>query len=187
MNDNTILDWNIAQDDFCQDELISLYRTSFADSINDDEGNMVADLVANILQGDKKDWRCDVTVGVGNEQKLLGATLWTRLFYDDVTAFLLSPVAVATDYQGQGIAQDLISHGLATLKQNHVALAFTYGDPNFYDKVGFLPIDLQRLPPPYPLSQPFGWIGQMLNGDDFTSLVLNPPTCVPAFCNPNIW
>jgi len=58
-------------------------------------------------------------------------------FESEVNAFLLGPVAIHTSYQGKGIGQKLINFGLNTLKENGVELAFTYGDPNFYSKVGF--------------------------------------------------
>jgi putative acetyltransferase len=49
---------------------------------------------------------------------LIGGIFFSRLAYEAVprTVFVLAPVAVATDRQGQGIGQWLISHGLGALR-----------------------------------------------------------------------
>jgi predicted N-acetyltransferase YhbS len=52
-------------------------------------------------------------------------------------AYILSPVAVHTDHQGQGVGQQLINFGIQHLKEDGVTLIFTYGDPEFYKKLAF--------------------------------------------------
>ncbi|WP_143093039.1 GNAT family N-acetyltransferase [Celeribacter neptunius] len=56
---------------------------------------------------------------------------------DTRTVFILAPVAVATAQQGKGLGQRLISHALQALLDREVDVALTYGDINFYSKVGF--------------------------------------------------
>ena len=71
-----------------------------------------------------------------------GGIVFSRLRYeqDNRTVFVLAPVAVATDQQGKGIGQRLLIHGLASLRSAGVDIVMTYGDPNYYAKVGFVPI-----------------------------------------------
>lgn len=58
-------------------------------------------------------------------------------FRERTEAFILAPVAVHGDYQGKGIGQALIDHGLKDLKDRGVRLVLSYGDPRFHQKVGF--------------------------------------------------
>ena len=75
---------------------------------------------------------------VRDGKTLIGCIFFTRMeFENQINAFILSPVAVATRYQKLGIGQKLIKFGIYSLKKNNVELLFTYGDPNYYSKVGF--------------------------------------------------
>jgi predicted N-acetyltransferase YhbS len=62
----------------------------------------------------------------------------------------------------------------------------TYGDPAFYEKVGFRPVSQDTLPPPLDLSQPDGWLAQSLTDNEVPRLH-GPSTCVPAFNDPVFW
>lgn len=81
----------------------------------------------------------DLRVFVASENgQIIGAIIFSRLMFESsINAFILSPVAVQTSYQRKGVGQGLINYGLAVLKENGVELAFTYGDPGYYNKVGF--------------------------------------------------
>ncbi|WP_201344448.1 GNAT family N-acetyltransferase [Thiohalobacter sp. COW1] len=72
---------------------------------------------------------------VTEHERIICCIFFTRLTFDTpVEAFLLSPVAVDTKYQGRGIGQRLINFGLDQLKAQGVKLVFTYGDPGFYSR-----------------------------------------------------
>ncbi|MGR5143496.1 GNAT family N-acetyltransferase [Photobacterium sp. DNB23_23_1] len=111
--------------------MIQLFNQTFADSEGTDEGKVIGRLVSEIFASTEND---DLFVFIAMEEdKIVGSILFTRLtFESDKTAFLMAPVAVATQIQGKGIGQALIQFGLDTLKQQDIELAFTYGDPNFY-------------------------------------------------------
>ncbi|MEM1368308.1 MAG: GNAT family N-acetyltransferase, partial [Cyanobacteria bacterium P01_H01_bin.15] len=98
----------------------------------------------------------------------------------------LSPVAVCTDCQGQGIGQSLIKCGLQELKKNGVKFVTTYGDPAFYSKVGFEQISQLAIASPHPLSQPQGWLGQSLAAEPIRNIP-GRCTCVKALDNPEYW
>jgi predicted N-acetyltransferase YhbS len=118
----------------------------------------------------------------------VGGAVFTRLaFADDPrTVFILAPMAVATDRQGQGIGQALLRHALDALQAEGVDVAMTYGDPAFYGKVGFLSVSTQTVAAPQPLSQPEGWVGQSLTGAPLSPL-RGPCTCVAALNDPAFW
>lgn len=55
-------------------------------------------------------------------------------------------------------------------------VAITYGDINFYSKVGFAQITEDAAKAPFPLQHPNGWLGQSLS-----SSVLEPISG-PSYC-----
>lgn len=138
---------------------------------------LIAETPANALRGYAAD----------EEGRLVGGIFFSRLEVErGGPAVLLSPVAVATDWQGRGVGRGLIEHGLRELRQDGVKLAVTYGDPAFYGRVGFHPVTTAQLTPPFALSQPEGWLAQVLPGQPLAD-VLGPCTCVAAFDDPSLW
>ena len=107
-------------------------------------------------------------------------------FESEVNAFLLSPVAIHTKYQRKGIGQKLINYGIHHLKENGIALVFTYGDPKFYSKVGFSPISEKLVKAPLKLTYPEGWLGQSLVSDKIEP-VSGRSYCVSALNKPEYW
>ncbi|MGI9412722.1 MAG: GNAT family N-acetyltransferase [Hyphomicrobiales bacterium] len=68
---------------------------------------------------------------------------------------LLGPLAVAPNWQRQGIGGALIREGFQRLKGDGVAQACVLGDPAYYGRFGFEPDN--SVTPPYPL--PEEWSG----------------------------
>ena len=118
-------------------ELITLFKEVFTASEGAEEGATIGQFVERMLtQTDARDIR--VFAGWDGSD-LVAAALFSRLTYSDDTrtVMILSPMAVATARQGEGFGQALIRHALAELAQEGTDIALTYGDPNFYGKVGF--------------------------------------------------
>ncbi len=57
----------------------------------------------------------------------------------------LAPVAVLPNWQRQGIGQRLISQSLESLKSVGVGGIVVLGDPNYYQRFGFVPAKLHHL------------------------------------------
>ncbi|AFY62192.1 GNAT family N-acetyltransferase [Synechococcus sp. PCC 6312] len=57
----------------------------------------------------------------------------------------LAPVAVLPDWQRKGIGQRLISQSLESLKLAGVAAIVVLGDPNYYQRFGFVTSQFHRL------------------------------------------
>ena len=166
--------------------ILDLFAQTFTDSEGPDEGALIADLVHDLITRTPQD---EIYVFRAHDtDHLVGAVIFTALIYpDDPTkVFLLSPMAVATAQQGQGIGQTLIRSALATLRSEGVQVVLTYGDPNYYSRVGFTPIPETQARAPLPLSLPQGWIGQSLVEDAMPSLA-GKPICVPALNRADIW
>ncbi len=168
-----------------QDALSELFFETFLRSEGKQEakliGRLVSDLLADASAG-------DLYVFVAKSaDELAGGILFSRLSFDvGIEAFIMAPVAVHPDFQRRGIGQRLINYALAELRKLRVELVVTYGDPDFYTKVGFLHVEEARIPAPLNLQYPAGWLAQSLCGGEIPYLA-GCSRCVPALNRPEYW
>jgi predicted N-acetyltransferase YhbS len=162
-----------------------LFYNVFSEAEGESEGSIIANLVLDLINGTKDQ---DIFGFVAKEkEQLVGAVFFTRLsFKAPVEAFILSPAAVRTSCQRKGIGRKLINHGIEQLKRNGVKLVFTYGDPDFYSKVGFRWISEDIVKAPLALTQPEGWLCQSLVGDEIVP-ISEKMRCVDALNKPEYW
>jgi len=167
------------------EEIKQLFTKTFSDSEGQAEGLLIGNLAYELITStNAHDLYCFVAT---ENELIIGSIIFSRLaFESEVTAFILSPVAIHTSYQGKGIGQKLIDFGLNTLKDNGVELAFTYGDPSFYSKVGFGIIAEKVVRAPLKLTYPEGWLGQSLVSDEIKPIKGNS-FCVEALNQPELW
>lgn len=112
--------------------IIDLFTKTFAASEGPDEGALIGDLVRDLFA---RTQASEIHAFRAEENgQLVGAVVFTRLTYpgDPRYVVLLSPMAVATAFQRQGIGQALISGALETLRSGGAEIAITYGDPDYY-------------------------------------------------------
>lgn len=165
--------------------IAGLFEATFTASEGTGEGALIGDLARRLMAQTPADDLRVVTAWEGGTP--IGAILFTRLGYADPrTVFLMAPVAVASDRQGEGIGQALIAHGLDLLREEGVDIAVTYGDPAFYGRVGFRPVTEAVIPAPHKLQHPEGWQGQAL-GDAALAPLPGPAGCVAGFDDPLLW
>ena len=167
-------------------EIINLFAATFAISEGTQEGALIERLVRSLLTDTPaEDFRL-FTVWDGDAP--IAGSVFSRMRYDQDprAVFLLSPMAVTTERQGQGVGQALLQYGLSHLREDQADLVMTYGDPNFYSKAGFLPISQEVVPAPFALTYPEGWIGQRLTDTPLTPFE-GSCRCVPALRDPEIW
>lgn len=107
-----------------------------------------------------------VAVGGGS---LAGHILFTpgAITGSTFRAALLAPLAVAPEWQRQGVGSALIREGLSRLKQGGVAHVYVLGDPAYYGRSGFS--RETGVTPPYPLPDEYRDAWQSL---DLTSAAL---------------
>ncbi|MDD1779921.1 N-acetyltransferase [Enterovibrio sp. ZSDZ35] len=166
-------------------DIKALFQNTFTDSEGEAEGKMVSELAYEALTTTENQ---DVYGFVAMDgETLAGSIVFTRLTpANGASAFLLSPVAVATSYQKQGVGSTLINVALDVLKNEGVELVFTYGDPNYYGRVGFQQVSEDVVKAPCKLSFPEGWLGQSLVSDE-VSTIEGETGCVAAMNKPEIW
>jgi putative acetyltransferase len=166
--------------------LSAFFAATFAASEGADEGRLIGELVRDLL-ADTPD--ADIRLFTTEISGLtIAAGIFTRLTYleDRRCVFLLSPMAVSPEHQRQGFGQGLLRNALTTLKSEGVDSVLTYGDPNYYTRIGFRPVSEDQARAPLPLSLPHGWLGQSLLGESFRPLH-GPSYCVEALARPAIW
>ena len=171
-------------------EIKNLFTKTFTDSESEAEGTIVGNLAYDVMTTtDNKDLSVFVARDLDRNsgEQIVGCIIFSRLTFENgMNAFLLSPVAISTEYQGKGTGQGLINFGLDRLKEHGAALVFTYGDPAFYGRTGFQPISETIVQAPLPLSHPEGWLGQSLVSNGIEPIP-GKPQCVQAMNKPEIW
>ncbi|MEH6592626.1 MAG: N-acetyltransferase [Halioglobus sp.] len=166
-------------------EVIELFTKVFSESENELEGQIIGKLVSDLIATTEPEDL--VGFATTSNERIVGCIFFSRFIVPgDELAFILSPVAIATSEQGTGIGQKLINYGLNHLKSLKVNLAFTYGDPSFYSKVGFSQISERVLKAPYKLSQPEGWLAQSLDGNPIKA-IRGSSSCVGALSDQKYW
>ena len=95
-------------------------------------------------------------------------------------------MGVHPNHQGKKIGTQLIEHAIQYLKSQDTPFLMTYGDPKYYSRFGFQGVSEQVLPPPFPLSQPEGWMyrGIKLNR---IPVITGKALCVEPFNQRNLW
>lgn len=166
-------------------EVEELFTAVFTSSEGEEEGKRIGNLSSQLASG--IDDREIICYGVYEKETLIGSIFFTRLqFSEPVQVYMLAPVAISSDHQGQGIGQALINYGLHDLKKRSVNVAVTYGDSSFYSKVGFQALAENVIQAPLKLSMPLGWLGQSLTGEPIPT-IKERPDCVEQFNDPAYW
>ena len=169
-----------------KDDIVEVFQQTFTDSEGAEEGGVVSRLARDVLEKSADE---DIRFfGIEDAGHLVAASLFSRLSVPepDRMIFMLSPMAVLPGHQARGLGSALLRAALGQLGDEGVTDAVTYGDPAYYARVGFHQIDDSTLMPPFPLSQPEGWLGQGLVGDQMQP-VSGRPKCVAAFDTPGVW
>ena len=167
-------------------QIIDVFHTSFFTSEGEAEGALIRSLVEHLLENTPEP---DIFIfATLYRDTVIGCAIFSRLTYSDDArnVFILSPMTIHPDHQNNGIGQTLLRESIAALRDHGIDILMTYGDPNYYGKIGFLPVTQQVALPPFPLSMPIGWIRQYLHGSKFARLQ-GSCTSVSALNKPAIW
>lgn len=81
-----------------------------------------------------------------------------------VCGLVLGPIAVITDYQGQGIGSQLI----ASIEKAALALNYHFisilGDPQFYSRFGYFPAEKVGILPPFEVRSEYFMVKELVEG-----------------------
>jgi putative acetyltransferase len=88
------------------------------------------------------DWIVGLSFVAEAEGEIVAHILFTRSLLDAprrlVDVLVLSPVSVATAFQGRGVGSTLLRHGLKELTRRPEPLVFLEGSPKYYGRFGFV-------------------------------------------------
>jgi predicted N-acetyltransferase YhbS len=160
-----------------------IHRSAFGE----DEGEEIVELVNNLF--DDETAKPLLSLVAESAGRLAGHILFTRVRIEpedrQVSARILAPLAVAGDFQGEGIGAALIREGLKQLTESGVELVFVLGQPGYYPRFGFQTAGLAglRAPHPIPAEHADAWMVQALKagvlgnieGTVQSSEILNQP------------
>lgn len=164
-------------------EITAVYQNSFPSEEADATCNLMCELTTGKSQPET------FAIGYKRDGRLLGAVGFSPVYFERqeaMSGYILSPLAVHSDFQRQGIATKMIEHGKKILTEKGVDVLLVYGDPNYYGRYGFK-TDLGELfIPPYPLEYPFGWQAIQLSNKHIYEGKYKF-SCVAALSDPGLW
>jgi len=121
------------------------------------------------------------------DTRIMGQVIFTKcgVVGSGANAALLGPLAVAPEWQRQGIGSAIVRGGLRWLEDADVSRVYVLGDPAFYGPLGFVRESLVE--PPFPL--PPEWDGAWQSKQLRESVVqcagkLSVP---PQWLKPTLW
>lgn len=167
------------------EEINQLFIKTFTATEGQSEGIIIGELTNNFMVNtDTNDFHCFVAT---DNDMIIGSVFFSKLrFESGERVYILSPMAISTEYQGKGIGQELITFAHNFLKNNGVEIVVTYGDINFYSKIGYKQIGEDIIKAPLSLSYPEGWLAQSLINDNLTP-IKTKPYCLKALQKQNLW
>lgn len=103
-------------------------------------------------------------------------------------AYILAPLAVHSDFQGQGVGRKLIEAGLKRLSRSGVELVFVLGHPGYYTRFGFSPAGRFGFDAPYPIParNADAWMVLQLR-QGILGNVTGRVQCADALNRPDLW
>ena len=127
----------------------AIHMSAFGQS----QGQEIVELVNSLL--DDETAKPLLSLVAETDEKLVGHILFTvaRIQPEDqeTTVRILAPLAISSDFQGQGIGSALIREGLKHLAESGVDLVFVLGHPGYYPKFGFQAAGQFGFEAPYPI------------------------------------
>lgn len=161
----------------------SLHLSAFAEG----EGEVVSNLAVQLLWVESAP--PTLSLVAETDGRVVGHVAFSPVTTKDGKGFLgylLAPLAVAPDYQRQGIGSRLIERGRQRLSEVRAGILLVYGDPKYYGRFGFRGAAARAYIPPYPLQYPLGWLGVDLGGGGAQRSPVRI-ACVAPLCDPVLW
>ena len=161
------------------------FKKVFTKSESTKEGNIVGNLSYKLSKLIDEENIIGIQGKINN--KIVAYIFLSKLYFkEDYLVYLLSPVAVDSNYQKKGLGQKIIQYGIKYLKKQNKDLLMTYGDPNYYLKSEFKKTNVTLIPAPYKLSQPIGWLVNKISSKRSIKL-RSKPNCVLPLRNKKLW
>lgn len=122
------------------------------------------------------------------DREVIGYVSFSPIFMEsnNLSGYLLAPLAVSPKYQKMGIGTNLFNTGIKTLIKDNVDVLLVYGDPGYYKRFGFNEEIGKKFIPPFTLEFPFGWLGLSINDANIPKQS-DKFKCLEAFNKKELW
>ena len=161
-------------------------RKVHQDAFGSTEGQEVSQLAIDLLE-DKTALPILSLVAEQNKE-IIGNIIFSTVNIEgaeEISAYILAPLAVSVAAQRTGIGVQLINRGLEILKNRGGQIVLVYGDPNYYKRTGFEAG--HGLKPPHKLKYPKeAWMAQELEESILTK-IKGKIRCALSLNSPEHW
>lgn len=155
-------------------------------AFSQNEGETVSQLALELLED--KTAQPILSLVAEQDEEIIGNVIFSSVNIEgaeEVSAYILAPLAVAKNTQKKGIGTRLINRGLEILKERGAAIVLVYGDPNYYRRTGFRAG--HNLKPPYKLKYPEeAWMAQEL-AKNILKKTQGTVRCAKSLNSPEYW
>ena len=131
--------------------------TLHTDAFGEHEGEVIAKLVQDLLNDGSAEPLLSLVVV--EDENIIGHVIFSPVTiqgYENVSAYILAPLAISENRQKLGLGTLLINKGSDELRSRGVEAVFVYGDPNYYKRFGFEAG--HNVAAPYELKHPEAWM-----------------------------
>jgi putative acetyltransferase len=123
------------------------------------------------------------------DKKIIGYVSFSPIFFKlntNILGYILSPLAVSSNIQNQGVGTKIVNFGIGELTKKGVHVLLVYGDPGYYKRFGFNEDIGNLFVHQYTLKYPFGWLGIKLNS---YAANISPIEfeCIDGLNKPELW
>jgi len=135
----------------------TLHRESFGEPEGESIGNLACDILQDVTAQPL------LSLVLEEQNQIIGHIIFSPLTLEgteDISAYILCPLAISKAHQKLGLGTQLIQNGLHKITALGVELVFVLGDPNYYNRTGFKAG--HSVSAPYPLEYPEAWMVQEL-------------------------
>ena len=168
-----------------KNEDLAFIRSVHEDAFGEPEGKSVAQLACDLLEDETA--KPLTSLVAEDNGKIIGNIIFSSVKvdgYEDLSIYILAPLAVSKSYQQKGLGTKLINHGLETLRKGGADVVLVLGDPNYYSRSGFKAG--QNIKPPYKLEYPEAWMALELKAD-MLAKIDGVAKCATSLCQPEYW
>ncbi|KHD07787.1 hypothetical protein PN36_29015 [Candidatus Thiomargarita nelsonii] len=159
----------------------NLHLEAFGEEENEEVSKLALDLASD------SDSSSILSLVAVEEGAVIGHVVFSPISIsnnDNLSGFILAPLAVSPSEQKQGVGSKLIQFGFDTLAKNDVDAVFVLGDPNYYSRSGFHTD--HDVNPPYSLPYPEAWQAKELKVGALQG-VSGTVECVSVLMPPELW
>lgn len=149
------------------------------------EGPIVSQLAVDLL-ADKTAQPILSLVAEENDE-VVGSVIFSSVTitdYENISAYILAPLAVVKASQGKGVGAALINRGLKMLEDRGAELVLVLGDPHYYSRSGFKAG--HKIDPPYKLEYPEAWMVKEIK-QGVLQKVEGVVRCAVSLDSPELW